>query len=233
MVRRAMPWPLGNAEARVPLTMKVAYTLFLLVMVPHYLHQYGPLNFLWFCDVALMATCIGLWIESSLLLSMQAVGILLPQTLWAIDLLVRLIGGKDENSAGIHFPVDLTEYMFDEQIAPFTRGLSLFHGWLPILLLWLVWRLGYERRALVGQVILGCTVLLVSFLLVTEYDPAKAGNVNKVFGFTDGVPQTEMLPLLWVGRLMLIATVCVYLPTHLLLLWLMPPAPSRRLNDGD
>ncbi len=38
--------------------------------------------------------------------------------------------------------------MFDRQLAVFTRGLSLFHGWLPFLLVWLLVRLGYDKRAL-------------------------------------------------------------------------------------
>ncbi len=217
-VDRDYPWPLGRGTPRIPLALKLAYTAFLVAMVPYYLMQYGPLNFLWFCDVALMVTAVGIWLESPLLVSMQAVGITLPQTAWVIDLFVRLFTGR-------HFPVDFTEYMFDAKIDRFTRGLSLFHGWLPFLLLWLVWRLGYDRRAWLGETLLGCTVLLLSFLLVTEFDPNKAGNVNKVFGFTDGTPQTMMPPLAWLGVLMLVATFGVYLPTHFLLRWLMPPAP--------
>jgi hypothetical protein len=40
----------------------------------------------------------------------------------------------------------MTSYMFNPHSALFLRGLSLFHGWLPFLLCYLVFRLGYDRR---------------------------------------------------------------------------------------
>src|SRR4051812_1875043 len=100
------PWPLGQGVSHIPLAVKLAYTLFVLVMASFYLPQYGPLNFLWFCDVALLVTGVGIWLESPLLISMQAVAITLPQIAWCIDLFVRLFTGR-------HFPIDFTEYMFD------------------------------------------------------------------------------------------------------------------------
>src|ERR1039457_6288960 len=69
-------------KSKIPLAAKVAGTAFLAVLVPVYLHTYGPTNFLWFCDAALILTVAGMWLESSLLISMCAVGILLPQCLW-------------------------------------------------------------------------------------------------------------------------------------------------------
>ena len=49
--------------------------------------------------------------------------------------------------AGIKL-LGMTDYMFDAQRPIYLRALSLFHGWLPFLLLFLVKRLGYDRRAL-------------------------------------------------------------------------------------
>ena len=59
----------------IPLWLKLAYTAFICVLVPYYLHAYGPGNLLWFCDVALIVTLVGLWTESRYLFSMQAVAI--------------------------------------------------------------------------------------------------------------------------------------------------------------
>ena len=129
----------ATAASRVPLWLKLAYTAFMAVLVPVYLRNYGPTNFLYFCDVALIITLVGIWIESPLLISMCAVGIIASQTLWVIDFLSNLIG---------HPFTGLTDYMFMPDHSLFLRGLSLFHGWLPFLLLYLVWRLGYDRRAL-------------------------------------------------------------------------------------
>src|SRR5664279_1930488 len=124
---------------KIPLAAKVICTTFLAVLVPVYWHAYGPTNFLWFCDAALILTVAGMWLESSLLISMCAVGILLPQCLWLLDF--------GSNCLGFHF-LNLTRYMFDHQLPLFTRGLSLFHGWLPLLLVWLLVRLGFDQRAL-------------------------------------------------------------------------------------
>ena len=66
-----------------------------------------------------------------------AVGILVPQVLWCLDFGAELLGLR---------LVGLTGYMFDANRSLFLRGLSFFHGWLPFLLLFLVKRLGYDRR---------------------------------------------------------------------------------------
>ena len=66
---------LPQASNRVPLWLKLAYTAFMAVLVPVYWHYYGPTNFLYFCDLALLITLVGIWIESPLLVSMCAVGI--------------------------------------------------------------------------------------------------------------------------------------------------------------
>src|ERR1700722_10797641 len=129
----------GGQPRRVPMAAKLAGTVFLAVLVPIYLHTYGPTNFLWFCDAALILTVIGMWMESPLLISMCSVGILIPQCLWLLDFGINLFG--------IHL-LGLTSYMLDSGIPLFTRGLSLFHGWLPFLLVWLLGRLGYDKRAL-------------------------------------------------------------------------------------
>jgi hypothetical protein len=117
---------------RIPFWLKLAYTAFLAVLIPVYWVNYGPTNFLYFCDVALLLTLVGIWRESPLLISLPAVGILLPQALWCADFAVNLFGG---HLAG------LTDYMFDPNRSLFLRGLSLFHGWLPFLLFYLVRRL--------------------------------------------------------------------------------------------
>ncbi|MDB6006206.1 MAG: hypothetical protein JWR15_3193, partial [Prosthecobacter sp.] len=113
----------------IPLWLKLAYTAFLAMMIPVYWYHYGPTNFLYFCDIALLLTLAGMWLESPLLISLPAVGILLPQALWCLDYAVQLCGVT---------LTGMTAYMFDGAKPLFLRGLSLFHGWLPFLLLYLV-----------------------------------------------------------------------------------------------
>jgi hypothetical protein len=212
-----MPSALHISRGKIPFWLKVLYTAYMAVLVPIYWRSYGPVNFLWFCDVALFVTLIALWLESSFLASMQAVAITLPQLLWVLDFIVRAI-------AGVHI-IDLTEYMFDPERPLYLRALSTFHGWLPFLLLWMLWRLGYDRRAWIAQTFLAWAVLWSAYFFVQ--DPTKSsgpGNVNKIGGPSDEHLQTWMDQRLWVVVLMLIYPVCIYLPTYLLLSALFKPA---------
>jgi hypothetical protein len=207
---------------RIPLWLKLAYTAFVAVLVPVYWVHYTPVNFLYFCDVALLLAVPAIWLEDSFLTSTQAVAITLPQLLWQVDFLSYLL-------LGVHFPIDLTGYMFEADRELYLRGLSFFHFWLPVLLVWMTWRLGYDRRALIGQTVLHCLVLLFSYLLTPVID-GPAGNVNKVFGPDAKVAQTFMDPLLWLGLVMVAMPVVIYLPTHLLFRWLLP---QRKGTGGD
>ncbi|HAF94799.1 MAG: hypothetical protein A2X34_05425 [Elusimicrobia bacterium GWC2_51_8] len=198
---------------KIPLAAKLAGAAFLAVLVPIYLHTYGPTNFLWFCDTALILTVAGMWFESPLLISMCAVGILLPQGLWLAD-----FGG---NLFGISL-FGLTGYMFDARLPLFTRGLSLFHGWLPLLLVWLLIRLGYDKRALAAWTGLAAALVLVCYFFTPPAgahlaNPNIPFNINYVYGFNDQQPQTwvnqNLYVIVWPGALWF----AVFLPTHLAL----------------
>ena len=209
-----------TAPRRVPAAAKACGLAFLAVFVPVYLRTYGPSNFLWFCDAALLLTVAGMCVESPLLVSMSSVGILIPQCFWILDLCgtlfhVRLLG--------------LTAYMFDSRLPLSIRGLSLFHGWLPALLLWLLSRLGYDKRALSAWTGLAAGLLLACYFFAPPpgtrlADPDIPVNLNYVFGLMDQRPQGWVDPrlyaVLWLGALWLGA----FLPTHLALRRIFPAA---------
>ena len=143
---------LGSPSRRaIPLWVVLIYSAFLAILIPVYLVRYGPTNFIYFCDLALLLTGVALWMESSFLTSMTAVGILGAQSLWVVDLLCGLFFG--------YHPIGMTNYMFDATLPLPVRMLSLFHAWLPLLLLWMLHRLGYDRRALVAWTVLGTALL--------------------------------------------------------------------------
>jgi len=187
----------------IPLWIKIVYTLFAVITVAVYAVKYPLGNFLWFSDIALVLTVPALWLESSLLASMTAVGILLPETFWNAEYFVRLLAGKRLGG--------LTDYMFDARNPLYLRALSLFHVFLPVLLLWMITRLGYAPEALPAQTALAWVVLPLTYLFT---DPEK--NVNWVFG-PSGRQQVRMPPLLYLGLLMIAFPVLIYLPTHVLL----------------
>ena len=204
----------------IPSWIKLAYTAFMAVLIPVYWSQYGLTNFLYFCDVALILTLIGLWTEKPVFISLAAVGILLPQALWCVDFAFGIFG---------HQLTGMTTYMFDDARPMFLRGLSLFHAWLPFLLFWLVTRLGYDHRALKGWSATATLLCVVSFLFLPApgsaevlSDPKLPYNVNYVFGMSETEPQRWMRPeaylLAWVGGLIAL----VYLPTHAILRRLCP-----------
>ena len=55
--------------------LKLAYSAWVALLLPTY-WQTTPLQLLWSCNVALLVAWIGLWLESSLLVSMAALAIL-------------------------------------------------------------------------------------------------------------------------------------------------------------
>jgi hypothetical protein len=203
----------GESPSPVPLWLKWTFTAFMLVLVPVYWANYGPTNFLYFCDAALFLTLCAVWLEIPLLASMAAVGILVPQFFWCIDFTAEL--------CGLHLS-GMTSYMFDAQRSLFLRGLSFFHGWLPFLLCFLVARMGYDRRALKMWTALAGGLCLIAFFLLPPAgaqlaDPKIPVNINYVFGLNDAQPQTWMPSgvylIVWILALFTLA----YVPTHLVL----------------
>lgn len=189
--------------AQIPLWLKLAYTLFICVVIPVYWLQYGPGNFLWFSDLALLATTAALWLENSLLVSMMAVSVIVLETVWIVDFVIGLIAGSSV--------IGLSAYMFDSKISLPIRALSLFHIFLPVTLVWLLHRFGYDTRALVAQTLLAWIVLLASYFLTK---PSK--NVNWVYGLGGG-PQKWFPAPLYLVLLMVAFPLVLYLPTHFLL----------------
>lgn len=187
----------------IPLWLKLAYTAFVIVTVIVYARKYPPENFFWFSDVALLLTVPALWLESSLLASMMALAILLPDVLWNASYFGRLITGRRLSG--------LTDYMFDTANPYYLRALSLFHIFLPVLLVWMIAKLGYADSALFGQTLLAWVVLLLTYRFA---DPKL--NVNWVRSFGGFRPRTH--PLAYLAFLMIGFPVVVYLPMHLTLM---------------
>lgn len=189
---------------RIPLRLKLVFTAFLCVLIPVYWRGYGPANFLWACDIGLFVTLFALWRESALLNSMMTIGVLPLELAWTIDLATggRLFG--------------MATYMFDRTLPLYLRSLSCFHVAMPILFIYLLRRLGYDRRAMLCQTLLIWLVLPATFLLTGPAD-----NINLVYGPGKSA-QTALHPLLYLLIEMIVLPVILCLPMHLLV---------RRLAD--
>jgi hypothetical protein len=176
---------------------------------PVYLVHYGPANFLWFSDIALIVTGIALWGENRLIASMMAVAVLLPEGLWNVSFFARLLTGVRVTG--------LADYMFDGAIPLWIRGLSLFHIPMPLTLLWMLHTLGYDPRALPAQTALGSVVFVVTYALT---DPQE--NINWVFG-PGPQPQRRLPPRVYFALVLIVFPLIVYVPTHVLLRALFSP----------
>jgi hypothetical protein len=187
------------SSGQISLWLTLVYGVAVPVIAIIYWRAYGPTNFLWLSDIALAFTLAALLSSNRLLASMPAVGVLALEVAWTIDFLVggRLIG--------------LAAYMFDSKLPLYLRVISLFHLALPPTLLFLLYRFGYDQRALIYQTLLTWAVLVVTYVVT---DPEK--NINWVFG-PGSKPQHVLPPLLYLALEMAIIPVCVFLPTHLLL----------------
>jgi len=203
-------------ENTVPTWLKWSFTAFMAVLVPVYWHNYGPTNFLYFCDASLFLTLFAVWTGNALAVSMAAVGILVPQFFWCVDFVVELSG---------HHLTHMTSYMFNTERPLFLRGLSFFHGWLPFVLIFLVRELGYDRRGLLGWTALAWSLCLISFFLLPPAgahlpNPATPVNVDYVWGMDDNNPQHKLAPGTYLTVWMLGLLAVFYVPTHFLLKWL-------------
>jgi hypothetical protein len=190
---------------RIPLWLKVFWTTWVIVWLPVYGREYGLQNFLFFCDLGNVFIAAGLWLESSLIFSWQATGLLLFQTLFSIDLVSALVSGR-------HL-IGGTEYMFDPQIPLWIRLLGLFHVVTPPLLLWAIWGLGYDRRGWKLQTLTAWIVIPINYFWRPQYDVNWAR--GPFFHEQHAVPGMVYL----FGYLSIVPAV-VYFPTHCFLVQL-------------
>jgi len=190
---------------RIPLRLKIFWTAWVMVWAPIYWREYGSQNFLFFCDLGNLFIAAGLWLESPLIFSWQACSILLFQSLFSVDLAAALVSG--------HHPIGGTEFMFDPQVALWIRLLSLFHVVTPPLLLWAIWRLGYDGRGWKYQTLTAWIVVPINYFWRPQYDVNWAR--GPFFREQHAVPG-----LLYLLGYLIIVPAVVYFPTHRFLVWM-------------
>ena len=101
--------------------------------------------------------------------------------------------------------------MFETARPLLGRLLSLFHVFVPILLLYAVWRLGHDRRGWRLQTLICWLVLPLSFWIG---DPP--ANLNFLWS-PFGIEQVWMPPILFLAFCMVAYPLLIYLPTNALL----------------
>ena len=192
------------AAMRLPLWIKVVWTIGVAAWAPVYWRQYGAQNFLYFCDLGNFLIAVGLWLESPLIFSSQATGLLLFQILFTTDLAGALLTAK-------HL-IGGTEFMFDPNVLLSVRWLSLFHVVTPPLLLWAIWRLGYDKRGWKYQTLAMWIIVPINYFWRPQYD------VNWARG--PFFREQHLIPgPAYLLAYLIVVPAIVYFPTHLLLAW--------------
>jgi hypothetical protein len=185
--------------------------LWLGVYLPSYALAYGWANFLFLCNLGVFILVAGLWTGSALLVSSQAIGVLVVDAVWTADLVSRLLTGR-------HF-IGGTEYMWDPRWPLFTRLLSLYHAATPLPIVHALRRLGYDPRAYWLQSALAVVFVLVGRLLGAEAN-VNGAFLDPIFKRAWGPAPVHLAVV--AGALVLV----VYPLTHLALRRLFRPAPG-------
>jgi len=198
-----------QSSRKLPVWMRAVALVWLVFWFVVYWRSWGPLNFLHFCDISVIFACIGFIAESPLLISSQAVASLVVDAAWTLDAGWTVVFG--------HHLIGGTEYLFDPSHALWVRLLSLFHIALPVLLLWAVHRLGYDRRGFPLQLAIALPAFIAS-----RFAPA-AQNLN--YAYADPFFHRSWGPApVHIIVIFLFMLLVPYLPTHLILKRLFPPA---------
>ena len=187
---------------------------FVAVWAPTYVIFWSPVDFLYLCNVAVILTCAGLWLGNSLLVSSQTMATLVIGPLWVLDVAWGVATGGNHLIGG-------TEYMWDATRPLWVRLLSFDHLAVPIVGLWAVRKLGYDRRAWGIQAGIAAVVLAMSRIIA----PWK--NINyaskELVTFHAWGPAPAHLLVVWSTLVLL-----VYWPVHAVLRRAMPPNEEKR-----
>ena len=185
------------------------------VWVPVVLASQGPQNFWWLCNLAQFILLYSIWTSNRLLISSQAGTVVVVGIVWSVDFVGALVTGAS--------PFGITTYMFHADLPIVLRATSTYHVWLPVLVLWLCRRRGYDERGFRLQCVIGSIVIVGGWIFG---DPERNLNYTAApFGIEQvWLPQPVYIPLLCAATALL-----VYLPGHWIVKAISPPAKAEVL----
>ncbi len=192
---------------------------FFVVWVPTYWIYWSPADFLYLCNLAVILTFAGLWLENRLLLSSQAVSTVVIGTLWALDV---AWGAAAHGRA----PIGGTEYMWNASYPLWLRALSFDHLAVPVTTLWAIRKAGYDRRAWGFQSGLAAVALVASRVVAPELNlnfAQKELVTDHIWG-----PAPVHLLVIWS-----VLVLVVYWPVHAVLCRVMPGRRREVIASGE
>lgn len=159
--------------------------IWLLVYLPSSGMAYGLLNFLFLCNLGVIITAVALLLGNQLLLSSQAIASPLIGLVWGLDAGARLFTGSHLFGG--------TAYMWDPQYPAFTRFLSLYHLFWPVLMLWIVKTRGYDRRGWPLQAFIALCGITAGRLFTEPKNNVNYAFVDPFWGTQIGPPVVHVL----------------------------------------
>ncbi len=187
----------GSPNRKIPLIAKGAFSVFIVGWFFSNWVGNGLHSFLWICNASLLLVFLALIFESKLLASMALVGDFVYAVIWNIDFHATLVSPFK----------GMTGYMLGPNHLLWLRTFSLFHIALPVLMVWLIFRLGYDRRAWPLQFLLSTFLGYISWVVG---GPDK--NINGVYSY-EKVAAFNMAPVLYLTLLTLVNGGVIFL-TH-------------------
>lgn len=140
----------------------------------------------------------ALWLRQPLIASMMAIGVLPLETLWMLSFIT---GGAF---------LGMADYMFDENLPLWLRGLSLFHFPMPAAIIIMIKRFGYDRRALYPQILLSIIVIILTHIFTKKVD-----NVNMIFPIKE--LENFISQSVYSFAMPIVLVTCVIIPMHIFL----------------
>lgn len=181
-------------------SLKIFLTLYISILIPVYWYYYGPQNFLWLSDFGLFLTVAALWLDSGLLMSMAAVGVMVVELAWNIDFFLELCCNMN--------PIHLSDYMFNASYPLVLRLLSLFHVITPVIWIFYLKKNCYDTRALYYFTVLYWVSLFFIYFFTNPTE-----NISWVFW--PQVYSVNYIPeKFWIVCLFIFFPSLIFFPTH-------------------
>jgi hypothetical protein len=182
--------------------------------------RYNPGHLLWFCDIAVLLTAIGLLLRSRMLLTAQLTGVIFYHALWNIDFWSALTLG--------YAPIGSTTYMFYAELGLFEKSLSLFtHVFIVPVAFFGALKLGVAKKAWLAQWAQTFLIFLCTYLFTAPEE-----NINRLFGVDFlGLTPASVTPVGYYALMITLPPLMIYLPTNRLVA-MMVGASHHKENGG-
>jgi hypothetical protein len=165
--------------------------------------RYDPRQLLWFCDIAVLLTALGLLFRSRMLIMAQLTAIVFYHAVWNIDFWSILVFSKS--------PIGSASYMFYADLGLVEKSLSLFtHVFIIPVALFGVYILDAPQRAWLIQWAQTFLILLLTYFLTFPEE-----NINRVFGLEIiGISPASINPIFYYALMIMLPPFMIYLPTN-------------------